>query len=146
MDARSPGFSAELLAPCGMNCVLCSAYRAYVSQSQSKPHMTRCAGCRARDKRCAYLKGNCEKIRLGKIGYCFECAGFPCERLKHLDERYRSNYSYSMIETLRSIKALGVEEVLKTQWEKYRCRRCGGVVCVHDCKCYTCDEVKSRRG
>jgi hypothetical protein len=51
-----------------------------------------------------------------------------------------------MIETLRGIKASGIEEVMKAQRERHRCPHCGGVICIHNGKCYTCDEVKSWRG
>jgi len=144
---KNSDFSAELVAPCGMNCALCSAYLAGTIQSQPDARkMTSCAGCRPRNKKCAFLKGRCEQLKLGKVKYCYECADFPCERLKRLDERYRKNYNYSMIATLREIKSSGVEEVLKTQREHHRCPRCGGVICIHNRKCYHCDEVKSWRG
>jgi hypothetical protein len=108
--------------------------------------MTTCAGCRPRGKKCAYLKGSCEPLRLGIITYCYECRSFPCEHLKQLDARYRRNYSYSMIETLRAIQSGGVEAVFKVQSKSHKCSRCGGVICVHNGKCYRCDEVKSWKG
>jgi len=147
MADKTPDFSAELLAPCGMNCALCGAYLAHAANLQSRSlKLTHCAGCRPRGKKCAYIKGNCEKLKLGKITYCYECADFPCYRLSHLDARYRRDYSYSMIETLRAIQSSGVEEVLKAQRERHRCPRCGGIICIHNNKCYNCDEVKSWRG
>ena len=147
MADKIPYFSAELMAPCGMNCALCGAYLAFANGLKTEGHkLTRCAGCRPRNKKCAYLKGKCEKLRLDKVTYCYECADFPCERLKHLDERYRRNYDYSMIDTLRDIKSNGVESVLKAQRERHQCPRCGGVICIHNGKCYHCDEIKSWRG
>jgi hypothetical protein len=97
-----------------------------------------CAGCRPRGKQCAFIKRDCEQLRREEISYCYECSAFPCERLSHLDARYRRNYSYSMIGTLRDIQSQGVEAVLKVQRERYRCSRYGGVVCVHNSRCYTC--------
>ena len=140
-------FTAELLAPCGMNCALCSAYLAgAVPRPEGSPRMTTCRGCRPRGKICAFIKRDCEQLRLGKITYCGECGNFPCDHLAKLDARYRASYSYSMIETLRSIQSIGVDAALAGQRESHRCPRCGGVICIHNGKCYSCDEVKSWRG
>jgi ribosomal protein S27AE len=51
-----------------------------------------------------------------------------------------------MIATLQAIKSSGVASALKTQRERHKCPRCGGVICIHNDKCYACDEVKSWRG
>ena len=135
------------MAPCGMNCALCANYLAYNSLPKTSPHtMPRCKGCRPRGKQCAYIKKSCGKLGPGMLNYCYECEGFPCAHLVHLDERYRKNYAYSMIDTLLDIKSNGAEAVLKAQRERHQCPRCGGVICIHNGKCYTCDEVKSWRG
>jgi transposase len=63
----------------------------------------------------------------------------PCEKLAHLDKRYRERYGMSMVENLKLLKAKGMDEFLKTQAEKYTCPTCGDTVCVHDAKCYSCD-------
>jgi rubrerythrin len=44
----------------------------------------------------------------------------------------------SMVENLKELKAKGMDEFLKNQQAKYKCPSCGGVVCVHDGKCYSC--------
>jgi predicted RNA-binding Zn-ribbon protein involved in translation (DUF1610 family) len=62
----------------------------------------------------------------------------PCEKLEHLDKRYRERYGMSMVENLKLIKAMGMAEFLKSQAEKYNCPSCGDVACVHDAKCYSC--------
>jgi hypothetical protein len=140
-------FTAELLAPCGMNCALCSAYLAgIITGPPGARKMTQCKGCRPRGKKCAFIKRDCEQLGTGKVDSCHECATFPCKKLQQLDKRYRRNYSYSMVDTLRSVQSRGIAEVLKTQRERYRCSRCGGVICVHNGKCYSCDKVKSWRG
>jgi rubrerythrin len=68
----------------------------------------------------------------------------PCEKLAHLDKRYRERYSMSMVENLKLLKEKGMAEFLKSQKEKYRCPICGDVVCVHDNKCYGCGYVPSK--
>lgn len=47
--------SQELIAPCGMNCGICSSYLAYKNNMYGKG-FTNCTGCRARNKQCAFLK------------------------------------------------------------------------------------------
>ncbi|MFC1995459.1 DUF3795 domain-containing protein [Chloroflexota bacterium] len=47
----------ELIAPCGMNCGICSGYLASKYDIKSKGiKMPYCIGCRPRDKKCAFLK------------------------------------------------------------------------------------------
>ncbi|MGA3094005.1 MAG: GIY-YIG nuclease family protein [Dehalococcoidales bacterium] len=147
-DERDTGiddFSAELMAPCGMNCALCSHYLALIKQAGGTHRMVECPGCRSSGRQCA-IKRSCERVRRGKTRLCSECAEFPCSRVMHIDERYRKHYNYSMIDTLKAIQKSGVEAVLAAQREHHRCPRCGGVICIHNGKCYTCDEVKSWRG
>ncbi len=62
----------------------------------------------------------------------------PCEKLAHLDSRYRTRYSMSMVENLKTLKEKGMAEFLRLQAEKYACPACGDVVSVHDGKCYGC--------
>lgn len=69
----------------------------------------------------------------------------PCEKLAHLDKRYRERYAMSMVENLRELKANGMSEFLKNQQEKYRCPSCGEVVCVYDGKCYLCGYKKKNK-
>lgn len=63
----------------------------------------------------------------------------PCASLEHLDLRYRERYGMSVVENLKTLKAKGMGEFLKSQAEKYTCPNCGDVVCVHDGKCYSCN-------
>jgi hypothetical protein len=94
-----------LIAPCGMNCALCSGYLALKNDLRSKGiRMINCTGCRTRNKDCAFLKGHCSKLSKGELIFCFECTSFPCDRLKTIDKRYRARYRMSMIENLNLIK------------------------------------------
>jgi ribosomal protein S27AE len=43
-----------------------------------------------------------------------------------------------MIENLEYIRDNGIDKFLKKQEEKYQCSKCGGVICVHNGKCYSC--------
>lgn len=77
----------------------------------------------------------------GHAQYCFECADFPCHRLTVLDRRYRKRYGMSMIENLKFIQANGIDSFLEREKGRWRCPKCGGVVCVHDKACYSCERT-----
>ncbi len=137
----------DLVAPCGMNCATCSAYLAYSKGLQKKRGaIIHCTGCRPRNKRCAYLKGNCDLIGKGTLTFCGECKQFPCYRLRHIDARYQRDYNVSFIENLRHITQHGIKDFLETERLRHRCERCGGIVCIHNRKCYNCDHVETWRG
>ena len=126
----------ELIAPCGMNCGICMAYLR---------KERRCPGCRGDDtsKSASHLKciiKNCEVIKTNKSGFCFECAEYPCRRLRQLDKRYRTKYAMSMIENLESIKKIGLVAFVEEEKERWRCLKCGGTICVHRGYCYSCGE------
>ena len=132
-------FSPDLVAPCGINCGICKAYLAYSRGVPTKKgKISHCMGCLPRNKNCAFIKRNCEKIRKKQIRFCYQCAEMPCRRLAHLDEHYRHSYAMSMVENQKEIKTKGIDSFLRSQAEKYRCPNCGDVVSVHDGKCYAC--------
>jgi hypothetical protein len=113
----------DLIAPCGMNCGLC---RAHLKAANT------CAGCRKIGKDCPVSRLKCP-IRTcteRKGEFCYECAKFPCDKLKHLDKRYRKKYGMSQIENLEFIRAKGMEEFLKSERGKYQSDK--GIFCVHD--------------
>ena len=131
--------NVELVAPCGMNCGICSAYLARKYDVRARGvKLPYCAGCRARNKQCAFLKKRCQLILTGQITYCFECEEFPCRRLETIDRRYTANYRMSMIQNLRYIRAWGVALFLQKEEEKWRCPQCGEVISCHNGICYNC--------
>ncbi len=134
----------ELLAPCGMDCAVCSGYLAFAHGiPRKRGAITHCAGCRARNKQCAWLKGNCAKLRNNRIRFCFECVDFPCARLAHLDARYRRDYGMSLIENLELIRDAGVQALIDRQQKRFGCARCGQLRSVHNRKCFACETVRS---
>ncbi len=131
-------FNPELVAPCGMNCAICRGYIAYTHGiPRVSGKITYCAGCVHRAKNC-YIKRNCKKLTKHEIHSCSECDKMPCEKLAHLDKRYRERYGMSMVENLKLLKEKGMDELLKNQSEKFTCPSCGDVICVHDAKCFSC--------
>jgi hypothetical protein len=137
----------QLIAPCGMNCAICSSYLAYKNNiPRIRGKITYCKGCRPRNKQCSFLKKQCRddlKLLKGKVDFCFECNFFPCDRLKHLDERYQREFGMSMVENLMEIKEKGIQVFIKSQSEKYKCSKCDGLISIHNKKCFVCDKINS---
>ena len=138
----------ELIAPCGMNCGICSGYLALKHDVKSEGiRMPYCAGCRPRDKKCAFLKKRCDLLMSGRVRYCYECDDFPCRNLQHIDKRYRANYRMSMIENLEYIKEYGMEKLLEKEEVKWKCPECGAVICCHNGICFECglDKLRNKK-
>jgi len=127
-----------------MDCSLCSAYLAFLNSIPKKRgRISHCAGCRLRNKQCAFLKGHCERLKKGEVEFCFQCSIYPCERLGRLDQRYRRNFGMSLIQNLEDIRALGVAGFMREQQERYGCPTCGGRISVHNKKCFHCERIVS---
>lgn len=122
----------KLIAPCGMNCAICRSYL-----------LSKCTGCRIRNKKCAFVKKRCEdnlKLLKGEVEYCFECQCFPCEALVKLDDRNRKRYKMSMIDNLKVIQEKGIHQFVLIQNHCYQCPECGHMISVHDQKCLYCNQ------
>ena len=133
----------EQIGPCGMNCGICSSHLALTHDVKQKGiKMSYCAGCRIRNKKCAFLKKRCETLRNNTIQYCFECKGFPCKNLQGLDKRYRTLFRMSMIDNLETIKKEGMKNFLNQQKKQWACPKCGGTVSCHNGICFQCEVDK----
>ena len=133
---------SQMIAPCGMDCRLCYAYQ------REKNH---CPGCRMPDKdkmksciSCSIK--NCPKLKKINSRFCYDCDKFPCKRLKQLDKRYRGKYGMSMLANLELIGQKGMEEFIKAQDEKWSCRECANLLCVHKANCVNCNAVNQGIG
>ena len=138
----------ELIAPCGMNCAICSGYLARQHDVRSEGvRMPYCAGCRPRGKNCAFLKKRCGLLQANRVSYCHECGDFPCGRLQHLDQQYRARFRMSMIENLERIRDFGAGRFLEEERDKWRCPECGGVICCHNGICFDCglDDLRRKK-
>jgi len=139
----------KLIAPCGMNCAICSGYLAFTHDVKVEGvKMSYCTGCRPRDKKCAFLKKRCGLLLDGSVRYCFECEQFPCDNLQKIDKRYRKLYHMSMIKNLEFIRGKGVSKLLRAEKKKWTCPKYGGVICCHNGLCFDCelDKLKDVRG
>jgi hypothetical protein len=135
---KSSKKNPTLIAPCGMNCRLCYAY------ARNK---RACPGCRGDDSvksktRVICRIKNCEKMVQGGYWYCFICDSFPCERLKHLDKRYRTKYGMSMVDNLVHIKKFGIRHFIENEKERWTCPECGEIICVHKPQCLACEHMR----
>ena len=133
----SESFDAKLVACCGNNCGTCVAFFGYTMSGKKRKHS--CDGCWSRGGLCAFIKKKCKKLAKNQVQYCFECSDFPCINLKTLDKGYKEKYGISVVDNLKFIIANGMDEFLKSEQEKWKCPTCGGVICVHTKKCYTCN-------
>ena len=123
-----------LIAPCGMNCGICSSYLAHKNNISGKG-FPNCIGCRPRDKQCAFLKKKCKdglKLLKGEIEFCFECNYCPYENLTRLDKSYREKYEMSMIDNLDEIKNSGIDYFIENQEKKYKCPKCINLISIHN--------------
>ncbi len=136
-----------LIAPCGMNCSICTRYLALRNSTKSEGvEIPYCVGCRKGKNKCAFQK-KCDFLKKDQINFCFQCNDFPCDRLQRLDKRYRTNYRMSMISNLKFIKKNGILKFLKREEEKWDCKRCNQARCCHNGLCYKCDiaRLKNKR-
>jgi ribosomal protein L40E len=58
-----------------------------------------------------------------------------------MDDRYRKNYKMSIKDNLEYIKKMGLGKFIEAQYDKYQCSRCGGLISIHNGKCFKCDTI-----
>ncbi|MDD3168863.1 MAG: DUF3795 domain-containing protein [Eubacteriales bacterium] len=126
------------IAPCGMNCAICLGYLR---------EKNKCSGCNSIDGSMPNYCGKCiirkcKTIADNKSGFCYECGKYPCLRLRQLDKRYRTRYGMSMLENLTHIRDFGIDDFLRKEEERWKCKSCGATVCVHRKFCLHCKEPR----
>ncbi len=121
------------IAPCGVICDICLGYQREKNKcvgclnTGNKPY--HCTVCSI--KSCAEKKGN-------EALLCNECVKFPCGRIKDLDKRYIFKYGESPIQNLERIKVIGMQQFIDMEKEKWKCNKCGHLLCVHREVCLNC--------
>jgi hypothetical protein len=132
--------SKELIAPCGMNCAICSKYLSYVNNLKQ----SQCVGCRPRNKRCEYLFAKClgaNNTTTCNAVFCFECDQYPCKEIQRMDNRYRKSYNMSVKDNLEYIEKKGIDKFINEQYKKYHCSECGELISIHNRKCFKCETI-----
>jgi hypothetical protein len=127
----------EMVAPCGMNCNLCSWVL-----DPAKPG---CAGCRPRGRGCVHKKGLCPKLARSEIKFCYQCPEFPCSSLLLIEKRYVRAHNYSFVENLNHIRRRGMPAFLEREIRRYACPTCGGLLTVHSDTCPHCRQKHPRK-
>jgi hypothetical protein len=124
-----------------MNCAICSRYLSYLNNLKR----SQCIGCRPRNQRCSYLFEKCTGINniasTDNAVFCFVCNQYPCKQINRIDDRYRNNYKMSMKDNLDCIKKMGISNFIDEQYKKYSCSKCGGLISIHNRKCFKCDTI-----
>ena len=136
----------QLIAPCGMNCNVCSNYLALENDTKSKGvKLPYCEGCRLRDKKCSFVKKKCKKVLNHKVEFCYECNEFPCELFKKaVFKKYETLYRMNMVENLQYIRDYGLAKFLEAEKKKWECPNCGKTICCHNGICYNCNLEKMK--
>ena len=138
----------QLVAPCGMNCALCVSYLAAKHDLRREGfRRVYCAGCLPRGQNCTHMGDGCATLGTGAVRFCFECAEYPCARLKRLDKRYTTKYHMSMLANLELIRQQGMAAFLASEDAKWLCGKCGDVISCHIGLCLACglDQLRSNR-
>ncbi len=108
----------KLIAPCGMNCAICLAFLR---------EKNRCDGCWSPERKC---NKNCTIRscihRKGK--YCFDCDSFPCKKLQQFEFTVPKKFTLTLSENLHIIKIRGIHNFIKTEKNRYKCSKCGGII------------------
>ena len=94
----------QLFSLCGLNCGLCPMLLGNY-----------CGGCGNGNQSCKIA--NCS-LEHGKIGYCYECRQYPCEKYQHIDE-YDSFITHRRRKAdLERAQRIGIEQYNLEQKEK----------------------------
>jgi len=121
------------IAPCGVICDICLGFQrdnntcVGCNNIGNKPY--HCTVCSI--KSCAEKNGNEELL-------CNDCVKFPCRRIKDLDKRYILKYGESPVQNLNTIKEIGLTHFIDIEKEKWKCSKCGQLLCVHREVCLIC--------
>ena len=130
-------FTAEMIAPCGLDCSICRKAHDKVSP---------CPGCNGPDinkpKFCSEICGiiRCDKRKGNGYRFCDECPDFPCEDVMEKENRYTTAYPLyeSPLKNIRLIRELGMEAFLEKERDQWSCRECGCAISVHTGICSGC--------
>ena len=122
---------ANMLAPCGLNCMLC--YR----HLGKKP----CPGCRARESQPDEYQRKCVMracVTARGLFSCAACNERPCKRMKTFGKRYREGYGVDLAADAAKIRDVSTETFLREQIIAHTCDVCGHLINMHDGICSGC--------
>jgi hypothetical protein len=121
------------IAPCGVICDLCSSFQ---------KDKNKCVGCNNTGNK----PNHCIKCRIKQCSekeneetLCIKCNNFPCKYIKNLDKRYKTKYGESPVENLQNVSRIGMDGFIKEMEIKWKCSKCGKLLCVHKNTCLSCE-------
>lgn len=130
-------FTPDMIAPCGLDCSLCSRAHSAVDP---------CPGCLGPDehkpefcaKRCGIIL--CTKRKQNGWRFCDVCPDFPCADVMEKENRYTTQYplTESPLENLRAIRETGMDAFLEKERAAWSCSICGRPISVHTGICRGC--------
>ena len=124
------------VAPCGLVCDLCSGFQ----REENK-----CVGCNNMGNKPTYCQSCniklCEKKKGNNALLCNKCEEYPCKRIKNLKKRYEQKYGENINENFIRINEIGIKAFIVEQCEKWTCKKCGELLCVHKKNCMNCGEA-----
>ena len=130
-------FKRSHVAPCGINCGTCKAFRRVRNRcsgcmSAQGPRVNHCMTCNIR---------YCESLTKTVSKFCSECEKFPCLKIIKIDKRYQAKYETSLILNLRTIDRIGIGSYLQLEIARWTCPDCGSLLCVHESSCQKCGKT-----
>ncbi len=153
----------DLVAVCGLYCGACEMYRAdhdnneVKLQNIAKRIAARMGGqLSADDLRCDGCLGkgcltpwcgkceirSCERLQSGKTR-CSDCEEFPCARISDFSNDGMLHH-VEVLENLRHIRDMGVEDWVKAEEERWTCPECGALLSWYDTACPSCEAPRSK--
>ena len=120
----------KVLAPCGINCMLCEKFE------------NPCSGCLRGDdgKSKASLKCKIKACYDKKnFKYCGRCSEFPCTLIKKHSKKYVKRYNYNTLDSGKRIKNMGIGKIIQQDIENWTCPECGNIIHFQTKKCSSCD-------
>lgn len=123
---------AGMLAPCGLNCMLC--YR----------HLGKnpCPGCRVHPKDPGAYQNKClMRACTAERGFttCADCVERPCKRVKSFQKRYMDGYGVNLSAIAKAVQQSGVEAYLRADLAAHTCPDCGHLINLHYGVCSGCN-------
>ena len=124
-------FDEAMLAPCGLNCLLC--YR----------HLGKnpCPGCRVLHAESGTYQSKCYMRACTsnrELATCADCAERPCKRVKAFQKRYMDGYGVNLSAIAASLQGNGAEALLRAQIQAHTCEDCGHLIDLHYGVCSGC--------
>lgn len=131
---------------CGLYCGACDVLQAnrtgtleaLASAWGAELEQLRCHGCKSEINAVYCLDCDIKACATSKkIEYCFECAGYPCERLVDFRNDEHAHHSI-IVHNLGRIRRLGTEQWLAEELTRWSCPQCGLSFTWYDEVCKAC--------